>query len=96
MNNTINKQLLERIILERIILESGRFSYDEAYQISWEYNCNFELVKEIIDKLIANEKIKKRYFNPYENITADVPIGNDSYEIFLIKNKFIDINKLMK
>lgn len=94
MNKTINNQLLKKIILEKIIKESGRFNYNDAYQISWENDCTFELVKEIIDEYIKNEKIKKRYFNPYENLTSNIPIGEDSHEVFIINNKPIKVNEL--
>lgn len=87
---------LKKLILDTVTDKAGRFNYNDAYQISWNVGCTFELIKNILDSFIEKGVIKKIYYNPYENTTADVPIGEDSYEIFILKDKSININKLMK
>lgn len=87
---------LKKLILDTVTDKSGRFNYNDAYQISWNVGCNFELIKNILDSFIEKGIIKKIYYDPYENITANVPIGKDSYEIFIVTDESININELMK
>lgn len=92
----MDKLQLEELIFNTVIDKAGAFNYNDIYQISWDINCDFDLVKNTLDSFLKKGIITKLYYNPYENATADVPIGKDSYEIFLVKNESINIHELMK
>lgn len=50
---------LKKLILDTVTDKSGRFNYNDAYQISWNVGCNFELIKNILDSFIEKGIIKK-------------------------------------
>ena len=95
MMNTIRKEDISTLILNSIINKAGCFNNNDLYTLSWEKNCAYEFLKKVLNSLVRKGQVKKRYFNPIENYSADEPIGQDSYEVFVVK-KDIDTNEFMQ
>lgn len=83
-------------LLEQIKEEAGSFNYNKLYQLSWDLKCDFVILENYLKELLDEKIIVKLYYNPFEKRSANMPIGEDSFEVFLIKNKKINLKDLFE
>lgn len=78
----LNKKSIRDILIEKIKDAGGDFNLNNIYQISWDLNIEFDLVKKELDLLISENIVNKCFYEPYEKISSKDKIGNESYEKF--------------
>ena len=90
---TLKQKLLKEIS------EAVLFSENHIFQFCLDNDSAIGTATILLNKLIDDGKIQKLYYCPYEERTANEPIGNDSYPVFIKSyNKLnkSDITRLMK
>lgn len=89
------KKALVKTLLHQISQKAGMFDENDMFQISWDNNCDLNCVKEVLTELVNKGKVKKLYFNPFEQRSSDIPIGENSYEVFSIISDKLNGAKLI-
>lgn len=79
------KDLKERTLKEIVLKEiddSIIFSDNNIWSISFETGIDIIVLNSIIEELLNENKITTVQYNPYEERSADIPIGEDSYIVY--------------
>ena len=87
------QQLKQKLLKE--ISEAVLFSENHILQFCLDNDSDIGTATILLNKLIDDGKIQKLYYCPYEERTANEPIGNDSYPVFIIRFDKANIQELM-
>lgn len=86
---------LLKLKLLKEISESLIFSDCSIYRFIIENDSDIGTVTKLLNELIKENKVLKIYYCPYDERTANEPIGNDSYPVFIIRFDKANIQELM-
>lgn len=81
--------------LLKVISESLIFSDNSIYNFIIENDSDIGTVTMLLNELINENKVLKMYYCPYEERTANEPIGTESYQIFIITFDKANFQRLM-
>lgn len=85
---------LEQKLLNEIADQAGMFNSNSIFQMCCD-GCSFVSIITTLSRLIQENKIVELWYCPYEERTASEKIGNDSYNVYIIKHPKLNVNKLM-
>ena len=75
---------LEEQLLQEIG-DSLQFSESNIFTFCIDNDCDIATVTNALKELIDENRITKLYYSPTEERYADEPIGEDSFEVFILK-----------